>query len=107
LSYYPSKERFSRLSVAFTLDSKEEVKDFFEALQIYWHLLDFKKFQEKLKEKETEIAQLEKEIESLKEEKSQVESELVRLRSELYDLRIAKAEKGNTLQNEDIKTIRE
>jgi chromosome segregation ATPase len=75
--------REMKLSVAFTLNNIEEIKEFFEVLQLYWIVPDIEEYQTKLENLKKQVDDEEKELERLKERKAKLLSEIRKLEASM------------------------
>jgi len=91
--------REMKLSVAFTLNNIEEIKEFFEVLQLYWIVPDIEEYQTKLENLKKQVDDEEKELERLKERKAKLLSEIRKLEASMTNPEEEKEIKKEFLEN--------
>jgi chromosome segregation ATPase len=91
--------REMKLSVAFTLNNIEEIKEFFEVLQLYWIMPDIEEYQTKLENLKKQVDDEEKELERLKERKAKLLSEIRKLEASMTNPEEEKEIKKEFLEN--------
>jgi chromosome segregation ATPase len=91
--------REMKLSVAFTLNNVEEIKEFFEVLQLYWIVPDIQEYQTKLENLKKQVDDEEKELERLKERKAKLLSEIRKLEASLTNSKEEDETKKEFLEN--------
>lgn len=91
--------REMKLSVAFTLNNVEEIKEFFEVLQLYWIVPDIEEYQTKLENLKKQVDDEEKELERLKERKAKLLSEIRKLEASMTNPEEEKEIKKEFLEN--------
>jgi chromosome segregation ATPase len=91
--------REMKLSVAFTLNNVEEIKEFFEVLQLYWIVPDIQEYQTKLENLKKQVDDEEKELERLKERKAKLLSEIRKIEASMTNPEEEKEIKKEFLEN--------
>lgn len=72
-----------KMSVAFTLNNIEEIRTFFEIIQMYWVYPDLKNLDKEIKNLRETKEGLEKEIEELRKRKNELQKEISSLEAKM------------------------
>jgi len=91
--------REMKLSVAFTLNNVDEIKEFFEVLQLYWIVPDIEEYQTKLENLKKQVDDEEKELERLKERKAKLLSEIRKLEASMTNSKEEDGTRKEFLEN--------